>query len=186
LLEDVTSITHRCDAVHSGIKPGVAKKETMKDMEDFVTSRRAVLFLVSLFLVCPAATRNSHAAQSIEATHQTQITQLPPTYVPPGKQIYKEYCAACHGSDGKGRGPAASSLSRQPPDLTTLAKRHGGNFPGEYVKGVLRFGPGLSAHGAPEMPVWGPLFQYLENYNEAAVRQRIKNLSDFLESMQER
>jgi hypothetical protein len=36
------------------------------------------------------------------------------------------------------------------------------------------------------MPVWGPIFRYLENYNEAAVRQRIKNLCDFLESIQEK
>jgi hypothetical protein len=35
------------------------------------------------------------------------------------------------------------------------------------------------------MPVWGPIFQYLENYNESAVGQRIKNLCDYLESIQE-
>ena len=57
-----------------------------------------------------------------------------------------------------------------------------GSFP---IEG-LRFGPGFSAHGAADMPVWGPIFQYLENYNEAAVRQRIKNLCDYLESMQEK
>ena len=33
---------------------------------------------------------------------------------------------------------------------------HGGTFPEEYVSNVLRFGPGLSAHGSSEMPVWGP------------------------------
>jgi len=113
-------------------------------------------------------------------------TQLPPAYVPPGLQMYKEYCAACHGSDGKGHGPVAASLRKPPPNLTILARRHGGTFPEEYVTNVLRFGPGFSAHGSSEMPVWGPLFQYLENYNEAAVRQRIKNLCDYLESIQEK
>lgn len=111
--------------------------------------------------------------------------QLPPSYVPPGKQMYKDYCAACHGSDGKGNGPVAAHLTKQPPNLTTLAKRNGGKFPEDYVTGVLRFGPGFSAHGSSEMPVWGPIFQYLDNYNEAAVRQRIKNLCDFLASIQE-
>jgi hypothetical protein len=67
-----------------------------------------------------------------------------------------------------------------------LARRHGETFPEEYVTNVLRFGPGFSAHGSSEMPVWEPLFQYLENYNEAAVRQRIKNLCDYLESIQEK
>ena len=27
-----------------------------------------------------------------------------------GKQMYKNYCAPCHGADGKGGGPVASSL----------------------------------------------------------------------------
>ena len=70
------------------------------------------------------------------------------------------------------------------PDLTTLSKRHGGKFPSAYVGNVLRFGPGFSAHGSSEMPVWGPIFQYLENYNEAAVRERIRNLCDYIESLQ--
>jgi hypothetical protein len=52
------------------------------------------------------------------------------------------------------------------------------------IENIVR--PGYSAHGSSEMPVWGPIFQYLENYNEAAVRQRIKNLCDYLESIQEK
>jgi mono/diheme cytochrome c family protein len=145
-----------------------------------VTTRRFLLVLVIL----SGALGMSLQGASILLVGDN--VQLPPTYVPSGKQMYREYCAACHGSDGKGRGPAAPTLSRRPPDLTTLAKRHGGKFPEEYVTSVMRFGPGFSAHGSSEMPVWGPLFQYLENYNEAAVRQRIRNLCEYLESFQER
>lgn len=111
--------------------------------------------------------------------------QLPPAYVPSGKAMYRQYCAACHGTLGKGGGPASPSLNTRPPDLTTLARRHDGKFPHEYVAGVLRFGPGFSSHGSSEMPVWGPIFQYLDNYDENAVRQRIKNLTDYLQSIQE-
>ena len=114
-----------------------------------------------------------------------QESQLPPTYVPPGRQIYREYCAACHGSEGKGNGPVARSLRKPPADLTTLANRHGGAFPKEYVTNVLRFGFGFSAHGSSEMPVWGPIFQEMEQHNEAAVQQRIKNLCEYLESIQQ-
>jgi len=32
----------------------------------------------------------------------------------------------------------------------------------------------------------GLIFQYLENYDENAGRQRIKNLCDYLQSMQEK
>jgi mono/diheme cytochrome c family protein len=151
-----------------------------------MTKTRAIPFFIVLFIVSAIATPNPQAVRSAPAPRQTHKMQLPPTYVPPGKQMYKEYCAACHGSDGKGRGPAASSLRKPPADLTELAKRYGGNFPEEYVTNVLRFGPGFTAHGSSEMPVWGPIFQGLDNYNEAAVRQRIKNLCEFLESIQER
>ena len=112
-------------------------------------------------------------------------SQLPRRYVPSGERIYKDYCATCHGPDGKGRGPMSPYLNRQPPDLTILSKNHGGNFPVEYVTSVLRFGIGLPPHGTSDMPVWGPIFQEIENYNEAAVRQRIQNLCKYLESIQD-
>ena len=138
--------------------------------------RHSTLLCVLLVVVCAAAQQSPIVDK----------TQLPPTYVPSGKAMYKQYCAACHGADGKDRGPAAASLSTRPSDLTTLAKRHGGKFPYDSVASVLRFGSGFSAHGSSEMPVWGPIFQYLDNYDESAVRQRIKNLCDYLESMQEK
>jgi hypothetical protein len=72
-----------------------------------------------------------------------------------------------------------------PPDLTLLAKRNMGKFPYEYVASVLRFGPGPSAHGSSDMPTWGPVFQILDKDNEQAVQQRIRNLSNYLASLQE-
>jgi mono/diheme cytochrome c family protein len=148
--------------------------------------KRTVFGFVFLLVICAAGARNVQPDRSAMQVRYDDKTQLPPAYVPPGLQMYKEYCAACHGSDGKGHGPVAASLRKPPPNLTILARRQGGTFPEEYVTNVLRFGPGFSAHGSSEMPVWGPLFQYLENYNEAAVRQRIKNLCDYLESIQEK
>ena len=46
---------------------------------------------------------------------------------PSGALLYKQYCAACHGNDLKGNGPAPYPFRGMPPDLTTLARRHGGN-----------------------------------------------------------
>lgn len=136
-----------------------------------------------LFTVAAVAQSNPENPPSSSADDPRK-SQLPLTYIPSGKTMYKEYCAACHGADGKGRGPATPILNTRLPDLTTLAKRHNGKFPYDYVASVLRFGPGFIAHGSAEMPVWGPIFEYLENHNEAAVRQRIKNLCDYLESIQ--
>ena len=112
-------------------------------------------------------------------------TQFPPTYMPSGQQMYKEYCAACHGADARGQGPVASLLKVPPPDLTTLAKRHLGKFPYDYVSSVLEFGTGPSAHGSSDMPTWGPIFRYYDKQNERVVQQRIKNLCDYLASLQE-
>jgi mono/diheme cytochrome c family protein len=142
-----------------------------------MTIRHTLLFCASLLFVCVAGAQNDPIVDK---------NQFPPAYVPSGKAMYKQYCAACHGADGKGRGPATPTLNTRVPDLTTLAKRHDDKFPFDYVESILRFGPGLAAHGSYEMPVWGPIFQYLENYNEAAVRQRIRNLCDFLASIQQK
>lgn len=112
-------------------------------------------------------------------------TQFPPTYVPSGQEIFQQFCAACHGADAKGNGPAVSRLKTPPPDLTTLAKRHMGKFPYDYVASILRFGPGPSIHGSSDMPTWGPIFQIIDKQDEQAVQQRIKNLSAYLASLQE-
>jgi mono/diheme cytochrome c family protein len=112
---------------------------------------------------------------------------LPSNAVPSGKSMYKQYCAVCHGIEAKGDGPYASMLKVPPPNLTTLAKRHEGKFPYEYVTDILRFGPGPTIlHGSPDMPAWGAIFQQLDKNNDRVVQQRIKNLCDYLASLQVR
>jgi len=102
-----------------------------------------------------------------------------------GKKTYAHYCASCHGTDARGNGPAAVVLKTMPPDLTTLAKRHGGKFPYDYIFDVLRFGTRFASHGSSDMPIWGPIFGSMEGYDEVAVRKRIKDLSDYLASLQQ-
>ena len=111
--------------------------------------------------------------------------QFPPTYVPSGQQIYQQFCAACHGVDAKGNGPTASRLKTPPPDLTTLPSVTWASFPMITSPASCGLGPGPSTHGSTDMPTWGPIFQIIDKNNERAVRQRIKNLSDYLASLQE-
>jgi mono/diheme cytochrome c family protein len=132
--------------------------------------------LVALLLALCAVVARGAAAQD--------QNQLPADYIPSGGQIYKQYCAACHGADAKGRGPARRALNLPAPDLTILAKRHSGKFPYEYVTAVLRFAPGLPSHGSGAMPMWGPLFEYY--YNQNSAQRRIQNLCDYLASLQEK
>jgi mono/diheme cytochrome c family protein len=101
-----------------------------------------------------------------------------------GAEMFKQYCAVCHGPGAKGDGPAASSLKVQPPDLTALAKRHDGKFPDDYVANVLRNGAKAPAHGTAEMPVWGPLFATMSQGDESQVTMRISNLTKYLKSLQ--
>mgnify|MGYP001158982667 CR=1 FL=1 len=54
-----------------------------------------------------------------------------------GRALYGQYCAGCHGSGGKGDGPAAGGLARAPADLTQISARHGGVFPTAHVMSVI-------------------------------------------------
>jgi mono/diheme cytochrome c family protein len=120
-------------------------------------------------------------AQEKPEVKKTPIHQTSPAS---GKEMFTHYCAACHGGDAKGSGPAAPSLKTAPPDLTTLAKRHDGKYPADYVANLLQHGPATSAHGSSDMPTWGPLFRSLDPNHEIIVQQRIKNLNDYLMSLQ--
>jgi mono/diheme cytochrome c family protein len=101
-----------------------------------------------------------------------------------GKTLYANYCAVCHGPDGKGNGPAAVALKTPPPDLTTIAKRHG-KFSARDVEDQIT-GTGRSmarAHGTREMPMWGPAFRAAHS-NPDVAKLAIANLVKHLESIQ--
>ena len=117
---------------------------------------------------------------------QKEVKHVPikPTSPASGSEMYANYCAVCHGKDGKGGGPAADALKVPPTDLTTLSKRNGGKFPSAHVASAIRGDVNLPAHGSKEMPVWGPLFGRLSQGHPAEVQQRIANLSAYIESLQ--
>jgi len=102
-----------------------------------------------------------------------------------GRDSFEFYCASCHGSSGMGNGPVASALKTLPANLTVLARRNSGSFPKERVASLLRGEePGLAAvHGSTEMPVWGPVFRFLDP-SDARVKLRIENLVAYIETLQ--
>ena len=99
--------------------------------------------------------------------------------------MFKEYCASCHGADGRGNGPAVEFLKTPPPDLRIMAQRNHGKYPSLHVRAILTFGPGTHAHGALDMPTWGPLLRSLDS-NQRFAELRIYNLTGFIESIQEK
>lgn len=99
---------------------------------------------------------------------------------------YQLYCASCHGVMGRGDGPVADALMRQPSDLTTLSQRNEGIYPRTQVAFIIDGRGDILAHGPREMPVWGEFFGQDDygNATPAGARERIEALTDYLEFLQ--
>ena len=74
-----------------------------------------------------------------------------------GAALYGQFCAGCHGAEGRGDGPLAPLISAQMPDLTRLSAANEGVFPMLEVVHTIDGRTRLAAHGGP-MPVWGAVF----------------------------
>jgi mono/diheme cytochrome c family protein len=101
-----------------------------------------------------------------------------------GPNLYKAYCAVCHGPSAKGDGPMAASLKTAPSDLTRISSRNGGMFPLAKVRRIIAGEEPLAAgHGTRQMPVWGPIFSQVA-WDQDLGRVRVDNLAKYLESLQ--
>ena len=97
--------------------------------------------------------------------------------------MFASYCAACHGKDATGTGPAAKALTKAPADLTRIAARNGGTFPDVKVKRYIEGLDEVPAHGTRDMPMWGELFRGL---NRDTAQIRVQALSDYLKGLQQK
>lgn len=100
-----------------------------------------------------------------------------------GGELYKAYCASCHGLDAKGGGPAASALKVHPANLTEIQKRSGGTFPSARIQEMVSGEKMAAAHGSREMPIWGPIFSQIA-WDQDLGKIRILNLTKYIESIQ--
>lgn len=100
-----------------------------------------------------------------------------------GADLFHSYCAACHGMDGRGHGPASAALKSLVPDLTTIAHRNRGIFPRERIRARVAGDDQPAIHGTREMPLWGPIFSQVENDMDYG-RVRLDNMLLYLESIQ--
>ncbi len=104
-----------------------------------------------------------------------------------GAELYREYCAVCHGVDAKGSGPAADALKRRPSDLTQFTRKNNGKFPTLAVKMSIQ-GTGETAgaiieHGTLDMPIWGQAFNPA-GQSKDFVEMRLFNLTKYIEQIQ--
>jgi len=140
------------------------------------TAKPFLLAALCLVLALPAA---AQAASGSDAA-----------LVPLGKTQFRVYCASCHGAGAEGDGRLAEYLTLKPADLTTISKRHDGEFPAERVAKIIDGREQVRGH-AGDMPVWGDAFQRLDEMEgktdterDAEVERRIAALVAFLRSIQ--
>jgi len=117
---------------------------------------------------------------------QTDVTR---TDALQGRSLFVSQCAACHGDDGRGAGPASLGLGAPPPSLTSLSQRNGGVFPRDYVITVIDgFDP--QNHPTSAMPEFGaedmgPLVQVESDGISTPVPADLLALATYLETIQD-
>ncbi len=125
-------------------------------------------------------------AQQNEVTKEVKHVPVKQTSAASGKEMYNNYCAVCHGKDGKGGGPAAEAVKTPPTRLTGLAKKDGGKFPAAHVGRAIRGDVNEPAHSTKGIRVWGNLFWHMSQGRQSEVQLRVANLTNYVESLQEK
>jgi hypothetical protein len=135
----------------------------------------SVMVCVSL-VFCIVAFAQKPEEQHLDSTRLIESLQ--------GPELYKAYCAVCHGKEAKGDGPMAPSLKIAVADLTRIASRNHGKFPLTRIEKIISGEEQLPAgHGTRTMPVWGPVFSQIA-WDQDLGRLRVFNLAKHLEKIQ--
>ena len=100
-----------------------------------------------------------------------------------GEQLYKEFCAVCHGVDAKGSGPAAAALKVTPSDLTQFARQNGSKYNELRMRGIIANTDAVGAHGTGDMPIWGDIFKSI-SANENFGKMRVDALVKYVQTIQ--
>lgn len=104
-----------------------------------------------------------------------------------GGEVFDELCAVCHGTSGRGDGPAISALKKGVPDLTVLAASNGGTYPHRDVETMIFGSSRTISHGTIDMPPWGEQFMYAGPGTfprQAYAREQVQALTMHVESLQ--
>lgn len=88
----------------------------------------------------------------------------------PGKALFKQYCATCHGEKGDGAGPAGAALSPTPANFTEASFWETRDT--AHLTKVVTEG-GASVGKSPLMMAWGGIL------NEEQVTQVVAYVESF-------
>jgi mono/diheme cytochrome c family protein len=103
-----------------------------------------------------------------------------------GSDTFMQYCALCHGNDGRGIGPLTDvdAMKKSAADLTQIAKRNGGVFPFSKVADTVRDGGGLAGHNPSRMLAWGKIFS--AESDPIRAKAIVFEVTRYVESLQEK
>ena len=137
----------------------------------------AVAWLVAALLMSPLGASVANAQENPPAQPMKQTVS--------GGELFRTYCASCHGTTARGDGPLAEAMARRPSNLTEIAKRNGSQVPSEMVFHAIDGKQPVRGHGGADMPVWGDAFaRSRDGGDPARVKRMIDSLVDYLESIQ--
>lgn len=107
--------------------------------------------------------------------------------VPSGPELYATFCAACHGTTGRGDGPAAADITPAPADLARISSANGGTYPLVRVMGTIY---GYSEGEVGGMPEFASVVEGDTVLVETApgvatpTPERLVALAEYLETLQ--
>lgn len=102
-----------------------------------------------------------------------------------GYEMYTNYCAGCHGEDGRGKGRSSRYCTVPPADLTQLDRKNHGSYSPERVCQILRYGTGRPPKGQGYMPIWGLLLRSMNVDPPDVTEIRIHNLAEYVKILQD-
>ena len=108
--------------------------------------------------------RHGHWSAPPEAVKRANPIPRDQTSIERGKNLFKTYCSACHGLEGRGDGPAAAGLNPKPPNLVKMA--------GHHADGDIAW---KIANGRGPMPGWEKVIS----------EEDIWHLTNFIQSLRE-
>lgn len=136
--------------------------------------RAAMVIILIVVLLLPV---------QVSAQGKLKAVTMQDTDMSSGADMYRQYCAVCHGADGHGATRAAAALSTTIPDLTTIGRRDGTRDVALYVQTLLRE-TNVRGHDLSGMPAWQPRLLRISGDRDDFATLRRVNLSKFIVSMQ--
>src|ERR1700736_539992 len=100
-----------------GLKRHMANRENtpiINGQTKFAKAHAGILFAIKMVIVGVALAVPQRFAYPQSTSRQKEPVRR--ADITSGKKIFANYCASCHGVNGKGNGPAAAALKPAPTD----------------------------------------------------------------------